>query len=193
MNSISNSISISQLQLALKSPIIDNQVVSTLEASAILILLREHNHHLELVLTRRAYHLNNHPGQICFAGGRKEIHDKDLIATAIREAHEEIGLPPESVEILGEFNGIETISGFLMTPIVGFSQFQGEWKTDPEEVHSMLTIPLDWAMEPNRWRKEYGVFRGTKHSYLTAWWQGQLIWGATAQILHNLSNIVNLR
>jgi len=162
-----------------------------LAASAILILLRETNNTLEMVLTRRAFNLKNHPGQICFAGGRKETGDTDLIQTALREAHEEIGLPLQQVDIIGCFEGLETISGFWMTPVVAYTNYRGDWKIDPEEVHSMLTIPLDWAMSKNRWRKEYGYFRGRLREYYCAWWQGQLIWGATAQILSNMSLLVN--
>ncbi len=164
---------------------------TSLDSSAILILLREQNQQTEMVLTRRAFHLNNHPGQICFAGGRYEDSDKDLIQTAIREAHEEIGLPRDRVEILGSFRGIETISGFWMTPIVAYTDFQGDWCIDSKEVHSMLSIPLDWAMQKHRWRQENGYFRGQLRSYYCAWWQGQLIWGATAQVLNNMSQLVN--
>ena len=167
-------------------PTIEQPLANDLQASAVLVLVMEANHGLDLVLTRRAYHLKNHPGQISFAGGVYDEQDSDLYQTALREAEEEIGLPSESVEVLGSFKGNETSSGFYMTPIVGFSYYQNPWQTDPNEVHSVLRIPLDWAMNAEHWRKESAYSHGEKNHYLASWWQGQLIWGATAQLLENL-------
>ena len=186
-----NSISLTHIRNKFEQPLIIPKQHPQLEPSAILILLRHQNHNLEMILTRRAFHLKNHPGQISFAGGRQEPDDNNLEQTAIREANEEIGLPLENIEILGNFEGIETISGFWMTPIIGYTDYQGEWTTDSNEVHSMFSIPLDWAMQKNRWRKENGIFRQQKRSYHCAWWKGQLIWGATAQILNNMNQIIN--
>ncbi len=179
------------LQKNLNTSVDDPTLNNNLQASAVLVLMVDGVNGLDLVLTRRAYHLKNHPGQISFAGGTREKQDSSLYHTALREAEEEIGLPEETVEILGSFEGNETITGFYMSPVVGFSDYQGPWLTDPGEVHSILTVPLDWAMEANRWREEAGFFRGQKRTYLAAWWQGQLIWGATAQLLENLRKQIN--
>jgi 8-oxo-dGTP pyrophosphatase MutT (NUDIX family) len=186
-----NSISLAKIKSKFEQPLILPEQSKQLESSAILILLRQQNQNLEMILTRRAFHLKNHPGQLSFAGGRQESNDDNLEQTAIREANEEIGLPSEQVEILGNFKGIETISGFWMTPIIGYTDYQGDWNIDANEVHSMFSIPLDWAMQQNRWRVEHGIFKGEKRNYLCAWWQGQLIWGATAQILNNMNRLLH--
>ena len=186
-----NAISIAKLKSKFDTPVAMPEQSNPLEPSAILILLRQQNHHLEMILTRRAFHLKNHPGQLSFAGGRQEKEDRNLEQTAIREAHEEIGLPLDAIEILGNFGGIETISGFWMTPIIAYTDYQGDWTIDSNEVHSMFSIPLEWAMQKDRWREENGFFRGEKRTYLCAWWKGQLVWGATAQILNNMNKLFN--
>jgi len=186
-----NSISLARLKSKFDQPIVLPEQSKLLEPSAILILLRQQNHTIEMILTRRAFHLKNHPGQLSFAGGRQEDADQNLQQTAIREAHEEIGLPLEQVEVIGCFKGIETISGFWMTPIIAYTDYQGEWTIDTNEVHSMFSIPLDWAMQKNRWREENGIFRGERRSYYCAWWKGQLVWGATAQILNKMNQLIH--
>lgn len=165
---------------------------SRLQPAAVLVLLVDSLNGLEVVLTRRAKHLKHHPGQISFPGGKAEPSDKDLIHTALREAHEEIGLPIDSIQILGSFPGSETISQFQVTPIVAYSDFQHDWVIDHNEVQQVIQVPLDWLLHESNWRVETGIFRKNKHHYYACWWQQHLIWGATGQLIKNLRQLVNV-
>ncbi len=164
---------------------------SALQSAAVLVLLVDSMNGLDVVLTRRAKHLKHHPGQISFPGGKAEPTDKDLIATALREAHEEIGLPIEDLQILGSFPGSETISQFQVAPIVAYSDFQQDWVTDPDEVQQVIHIPLDWLLDDSHWRVETGIFQKNLRNYHACWWQQHLIWGVTGQLLKNLRLLVN--
>ncbi len=165
--------------------------VGELQPAAVLVLLTDSLYGLDVVLTRRAAHLRNHPGQISFPGGKAEDEDKNLIATALREAHEEIGLPYEHVKILGQFLGSETISQFKVTPIVAYSTFKQDWTVDSNEVQQVIKVPLDWLVDDKNWRIESAFFRQKKYRYHVCWWQKHLIWGATAELINNLRYILH--
>lgn len=143
-----------------------------------------------LVLTKRASHLRNHPGQIAFPGGRKDDGDKDLVATALREAEEEIGLPPAAVEILGALPPHETVTGYQVTPILGLITQDFTPRPQPEEVAEIFSAPFDHLMNPARFRIEQRIWRGTWRKYYAVPWGPYYIWGATARILRGLADRV---
>lgn len=174
------------LSSRLQQPVKTQSSTSGLQPAAVLVLLVDSLNGLEVVLTRRAKNLKHHPGQISFPGGKAESSDKNLIATASRETYEEIGLPSDSVQILGSFPGSETISQFQVTPIVAYSDFQHDWTIDHNEVQQVIQVPLDWLLHEGNWRVEIGVFREKEHHYYACWWQKHLIWGATGQLIKNL-------
>jgi len=166
------------------------RVIANLKPAAVLVLLVPSKFGLELVLTRRSKNLKNHPGQISFPGGKFEVNDKHLIQTAIRETHEEIGLPYHQSTILGGFPGSETISHFHVTPVVAYSTYNGPWEIDHNEVEEVIQIPLDWILKSENWRKEQGIFLNKKHPYYVCWWSNNLIWGATAKLLSNFRTLI---
>ncbi len=155
------------------------------QPSAVLIALIFSEQQWNIVITRRAKHLKHHPGQNSFPGGKWSPQDPSLIQTAIREAEEEIGLPAESVEILGTFPGHRTSSGFYITPIVAKCNYNGCWKVDHNEVDSVFNFPLTCALDENMWRMENTLWKGIKRTYPVCWWNNHLIWGATAELLSN--------
>ncbi len=142
----------------------------------------------ELVLTRRADHLPTHPGQVSFPGGAAEPGDRTAIETAVREAHEEIGLQPDQVRPLGFLDRMDTISNYRVLPVVAMVHHSGDWILDHEEVAEVFTIPIEVAMDRSRYSTSMIEHDGVRRAIYAMQWQGQNIWGATAAILINLIN-----
>ena len=154
--------------------------------AAVLIPIVQNENHLSILLTKRADHLNDHAGQISFPGGRKEDTDLDIKHTALREAHEEIGLAHHYVEPLGLLPDYFTITGYQVTPVVGLVQSIDELSPDPNEVAEIFEVPLAFLMNPANhqvmeWRGEDGYRKFYAMPY-----ESKFIWGATAGMLRNL-------
>ncbi|RYE88439.1 MAG: CoA pyrophosphatase [Myxococcales bacterium] len=137
-------------------------------------------------LMRRAAHLRQHPGQVSLPGGKPEPGDAGLLATALREAHEEIGLEPAAVDVLGEMPPRLTSTRFRVTPFVGLIAADFRPIVQPGEVGRAFAAPLrlftpDGALRVPPTAPE----RGPVPSYLTD--DGEVVWGATAAILHRLA------
>jgi 8-oxo-dGTP pyrophosphatase MutT (NUDIX family) len=138
-----------------------------------------------VVLTRRRADLRRHAGEISFPGGRRDPGDLDLAATALREAHEEIGLAPDAVELIGELPAISTFAtNYLIHPFVGLIEPGRQWQVSPREVDVVLELPLA-AVQQSRTRTEIER-RGIKFETDAYELDGNLIWGATFRILADL-------
>jgi 8-oxo-dGTP pyrophosphatase MutT (NUDIX family) len=138
-----------------------------------------------VVLTRRRADLRRHAGEISFPGGRRDPGDADLAATALREAHEEIGLAPNAVELLGELPAISTFAtNYLIHPFVGLIEPGQQWEVSPREVDVVLELPLG-AVRQSKTRAEIER-RGIKFEVDAFVLDGHLIWGATFRILADL-------
>jgi len=150
---------------------------------------------MTVLLTQRTDHLNDHPGQISFPGGRAEASDGDAVATALREAHEEIGLEAFEVEVLGSLPTYTTGSGFIVTPVVGLVRPGAALQLDPIEVAEVFEVPLAWLMNPANHQHHAIEIDGATREFLSIPWQAldasgaprrYFIWGATAAMLRNL-------
>ncbi|WP_242122768.1 CoA pyrophosphatase [Sphingobium sp. Sx8-8] len=140
-----------------------------------------------LILTQRSARLRKHPGQIAFPGGRVDEGDADEVAGALREAQEEIGIPPHLVEIIGTSDRYHTFTGFDIVPVLGVIPPDLPLLPQESEVDSWFELPLSYALNPaNRIRKSI-EFEGFKRYYYEIMWQDRRIWGVTAGILANLS------
>lgn len=148
-----------------------------------------------VLLTRRTDHLTDHPGQISFPGGRAEPEDAGAIATALREAHEEIGLEPHEVEVLGCLPTYTTVTAFIVTPVVALVQPGFKIMPDPFEVAEVFEVPLLHVMTPAHHQHHVVDFQGVRREFLSMPWLGvdgdghaqrYFIWGATAAMLRNL-------
>ena len=139
-----------------------------------------------LVLTRRTEHLSRHPGEISFPGGLTQDEDMDLAATALRETQEELGLPPEEVEVLGALVPVHTfVSAILIVPFVGVVRGAPAFAPSEAEIAQVLTYPLDELMAAEttvEWPRDGQVYRGFAYPMR----DGNTVWGATAAILHQL-------
>ncbi|MEO5882053.1 MAG: CoA pyrophosphatase [Caldimonas sp.] len=148
-----------------------------------------------VLLTQRTDHLTDHPSQISFPGGRAELGDADAIATALREAEEEIGLGADWVELLGSLPTYTTSTGFVITPVVGLIRPGFTLKPDPNEVAEVFEVPLAWLMNPANHQRHAIEADGFRREFFSLPWPGAdaagrprryFIWGATAAMLRNL-------
>ncbi len=158
----------------------------------IALVLRER---MTVLLTQRTAHLHDHPSQISFPGGRQEACDSGPVATALREAHEETGLDPSGVEVLGSLPTYTTGTGFVVTPVVGLVLPGFTVRPDPFEVAEVFEVPIDWLMDPAHHQRHAVEIGGSRREFFSIPWQatgddGQphryFIWGATAAMLRNL-------
>jgi 8-oxo-dGTP pyrophosphatase MutT (NUDIX family) len=138
---------------------------------------------LQLLLTQRSADLPDHPGQISFPGGRVDEGDASITAAALREATEEIGLPPDRVTVLGQLAHYETVSGFRVTPVVGWVEPPFEIRTDPVEVAEAFEVPLDFVLDPANRQRHFRMLGALRRDYWAIPWRTRYIWGATAAML----------
>ena len=140
----------------------------------------------EIVLTRRAEHLPQHPGQVSFPGGAAEQNDSSAVQTALREAHEEIGLSARITTPIGFLDRMDTISDYRVLPVVALIKPPVVWKPDQREVAEVFTVPLSVLLDESRYSVRQVQHDGAEHTIWSIPYEGHNIWGATAAILVNL-------
>lgn len=159
-----------------------------LRPAGVLLAFEDRADGVVLHLTKRSSHLRNHPGQIAFPGGKVDPGDAGPVGAALRESHEEIGLSPGNVEVLGTMAAHETVTGFLVTPVL--ARVRAPFVPTPEagEVAEAFTVPLahvaglaNFSIEGRRWL-------GTRRHYYVVPYGPYYIWGATARILRALAD-----
>ncbi|MEL6684351.1 MAG: CoA pyrophosphatase [Pseudomonadota bacterium] len=136
-----------------------------------------------VILTKRSARLKHHPGQIAFPGGKQDPDDSTLSDTALREAREEIGLPPEMVQVLGHLPPHQTVTGYQVTPVLGL--IAGHYDPVPEagEVSEVFEVPLAHLVNTENYLIEGRRWQGRRRLYYTVPFGPYYIWGATARIL----------
>ena len=164
-----------------------------LRPAGVLIPLVERDDELTVILTERSADLRHHAGQISFPGGGMERHDADIVATALREAHEEVGISPTDVEVAGFLKPTPTVTGFAVTPVVGFVPAAVELTLDPVEVRQAFEVPLDFLMDAGNAVTTQREFEGETVSVISYDYDGHRIWGATAGILMALMDILVIK
>jgi len=159
--------------------------------AAVLVPLLDVDDEPHLLYTRRSAALPSHRGQVAFPGGRRHPEDADLVATALREAHEEVGLEPSRVRVLGVLDDIETMSTrYVITPIVAVAPPPYRWVPCPSEVDAIFTVPLRVLRAPETLRQEVWDFDGRRIPVDTYPVNGHVIWGATQRITGNLLDLL---
>jgi 8-oxo-dGTP pyrophosphatase MutT (NUDIX family) len=161
-----------------------------LRAASVLVPLIERGAGLNLILTRRAARLKHHPGQVAFPGGKQEPGDATPLDAALREAREEIGLPPQSVDVLGHFDLHETVTNFSVTPFVGLVATGFRPIVDRSEVDEVFEVPLSFALDPANLQVHGRSWQGAWRRYYVIPYGPHYIWGATARMLKTLADRV---
>jgi 8-oxo-dGTP pyrophosphatase MutT (NUDIX family) len=152
-------------------------------AAAVLVPLVNRPQGLQVLLTQRSAELPDHPGQISFPGGRVEPDDASLAAAALREATEEVGLPAPQVTVLGHLSAYETVTGFRVTPVVGWVEPPLALKPDPVEVAAVFEVPLAFLLDPQNQQRHYRMLGTTRRDFWAIPYRERYIWGATAAML----------
>jgi 8-oxo-dGTP pyrophosphatase MutT (NUDIX family) len=175
---------------ALREVLLPTELAAAIEVrasvqAAVLVPLHMKRGVLHAVFTRRHHELPRHAGEISFPGGRRDAEDADLMATALRETHEEVGLPAESVELIGALEPIPTIvTGYGIHPFVGIVPSNFRWKPSDREVAEVIDLPLP-AVAAGYQRRRL-VRRGAAIRTDTYVVDQHMIWGATARIVSDL-------
>ena len=145
---------------------------------------------MRLLLTKRSSALKHHPGQIAFPGGKQDEGDASVEAAALREAHEEIGLQNTQVEVLGRLPSHETVTGFIVTPVVGLVHGAFDPVPEPGEVDEVLSVPLTHVLTEANFVIEGRRWRGQRRSYFAVPYGPYYIWGATARMLRSWTDLM---
>jgi 8-oxo-dGTP pyrophosphatase MutT (NUDIX family) len=165
-----------------------------LTPAAVLVPLVERPDGLTVMLTKRTAHLAHHPGQISFPGGRLEPDDQgDRVACALRETEEEVGLSVDLVQVLGRLDDYTTGTGFLVTPVVGMVRPPFDLSPDTFEVEEVFEVPLGFLLDTSNHSLQSREYKGRQRPFWSMTWDGKVIWGATAGILVNLSEVLGGR
>jgi 8-oxo-dGTP pyrophosphatase MutT (NUDIX family) len=144
----------------------------------------------QVILTRRADHLKHHPGEISFPGGRYETSDQSLHHTAIRETNEEIGIAYDHIELIGKLPTQATVSQYYVTPYVAIVEQNYQLSIDENEVAEAFSVPLEFILDRNNHQLIPRSINGQTFSYYQIEYNQYRIWGATAQMIVRLSEML---
>jgi len=145
-----------------------------------------------VILTVRREHMRTHAGQIAFPGGRIDPGE-DPVAAAIREAHEEVLVPPELVDVIGAIDPYRTVTGYVVTPVLGVLPPDIALEPHEHEVADLFEAPLGYLLDPSNQRLRSALFQGRTRHYYEIVWNDRRIWGATAAMIVNLSRRLQWR
>jgi 8-oxo-dGTP pyrophosphatase MutT (NUDIX family) len=158
--------------------------------AAVLVPLVNRPGGLHVLLTQRSAALPDHPGQISFPGGQVEAGDTSLAATALREASEEVGLPSSRVSILGRLPEYETVTGYRVTPVIGWVEPPFTLLPDPIEVADVFEVPLAFLLDPANQQRHFRMVGTRRRDYWAIPYGERYIWGATAAMLLMLDRML---
>ena len=139
-----------------------------------------------VILTQRPTWLRSHAGQVAFPGGKVDDTDENSIFAALREAEEELNIPPARVEVIGVADTYYSGSGYSIAPVVGIIPPDLELQPNPQEVEDWFEVPLAFLLDPANSIKKDANWNGQQRSYYDMQWGERRIWGVTAGIIANL-------
>ncbi|KUP94843.1 CoA pyrophosphatase [Tritonibacter horizontis] len=159
----------------------------TLRPAGVLLGIETFSDRPRVLLTKRSSALRHHPGQIAFPGGKVDATDRDATAAALREASEEVGLPPMLPRILGHLPSHETVTGFQVTPVVALIERPFDTRAEIGEVAEVFRVPLDHLLDVSRYQIQSRHWRGARRHYFVVPFGPYYIWGATARMLRGFA------
>jgi 8-oxo-dGTP pyrophosphatase MutT (NUDIX family) len=154
-----------------------------LKPAGVLVPIMERAGGMSVLLTQRAADLKHHAGQASFPGGRMEPHDPDVRATALRETHEEVGISPHRIDVIGYLRAMPTITGFAVTPVIGLVRDPVELTVDRTEVEYTFEIPLDFLLDERNDRLVEREWEGKRFRLREFHFDDERVWGATAYMI----------
>jgi 8-oxo-dGTP pyrophosphatase MutT (NUDIX family) len=166
------------------------QLAQTLKPAGVLIPIIERDVGLSVLLTQRSAELKHHAAQVSFPGGRMEESDTDILAAALRETHEEVGIAPQEVSVIGFLDPMPTVTGYAVTPVVGLLSEPADLMVDTSEVEYAFEVPLLFLLDKRNQRAAEREFHGKKMPIIEFVYDDKRIWGATAFMLVNLRNLL---
>jgi 8-oxo-dGTP pyrophosphatase MutT (NUDIX family) len=166
------------------------QLAGPLKPAGVLVPIMERSGSLSILLTQRAPDLKHHAGQASFPGGRMEAHDDTVLDTALRETHEEVGIHPRHVDVIGYLQAMPTITGFAVTPVIGLVSERAELVIDRTEVDYTFEVPLDFLLDESNDRLVDRQWHGKAFRLKEFHYDGERVWGATAYMLLAFRNFV---
>ncbi len=160
-----------------------------LRPAGVLVPLRMVDGEIRVVLARRTERVPHHKGQVCFPGGSRDPGDRDLLATALRESEEELGIRPGDVELLGAMEPVPTVTGFFIQPFIGRIPADSRFRLDAFEIAESFDVPLSAFTDLSRYRAAETTYLGKPYRVYFLDYGRHAIWGATARILRDLAGI----
>jgi 8-oxo-dGTP pyrophosphatase MutT (NUDIX family) len=159
--------------------------------AAVLMPLFVRDGELHVLLTKRSNDVEHHKGQISFPGGVRDAHDADLLATALRETWEEIGVPPEEVRVLGRLDDHATLTDFRITPFVGMIPWPFAFRVSGVEIERLIEVPLAAFLDNPTFTVHFAGLTDRRYVVYSYEVRGDIIWGATARILTQFLHLVH--
>lgn len=169
-----------------------NGVPATARPGGVLLLLYPHEQKIFFVLMKRPDYSGVHSGQISLPGGKSEPGDADICATALREAHEEVGIEPSAVKLIGTLTPLYIPpSNFIVTPVLGWAVSRPDFVKDPREVEEIIEVSLGEFLDDRHvQRKRIRLFIGISATFPCFYIRKNIIWGATAMMLSEFRQIL---
>ena len=176
--------SLSDLEQALRGRVASGGIPEGTKPGAVMVLFGGDELEPVMVLIRRSFNLRTHRGQIGFPGGKPEPGDGSLLATAVRETEEELGIGPQGLDVWGELEPVQTMStGFGLSVHTGRVRDIESLNPSPAEVDEVMPIPVSLVLDPASSRDETRIVEGEAISHPSYSYNGRIVWGATARII----------
>ena len=166
------------------------RIRQALRPAGVLIPVLERPGHLSVLLTQRSAELKHHAAQVSFPGGRMEDADRDVVHAALRETHEEVGIPADAITVIGYLDPMPTVTGYAVTPVVGVVAADVPLQVDRTEVEYAFEVPLPFLLDERNQRAAERVYQGRTIPTIEFHYESERIWGATAHILVEFRKLV---
>ena len=163
----------------------------SLTPAGVMLILYPSNGDHRVLLNKRTDKVEHHKGEISFPGGSTDPEDDTILATALRETHEEMGIRPEDIELLGAVDDVPTSTRFLISTHVGTISYPYSFRPSEAEVADVLEVPISTLMDEDSVRDELRIVDGQLVPSPTYAYDGHLIYGATARVLHRFLELLN--